>query len=212
MQATLQDNTLRVKDLSLSAATKKIAIDCEMMRSNIGSVLGRVSIVNYEGETVLDTFVCYPGPVIVTKTNKEHSRIRWEDIEPQNGARPFSEVQTTLIELLRDRILIGHDIQKDLKAIAMDLSAHVERLEGRGITRTIQPLRLDVSVRDTQKYSGYRQYAIRGAHQGPNLKNLALNVLRCRIKEGRISSLEDAVATMQIYRKAEADIDREQGH
>lgn len=42
--------------------TEKIAIDCEMMRFNIGQVLGRVSVVNYEGETIFDTFVCYPSP------------------------------------------------------------------------------------------------------------------------------------------------------
>jgi RNA exonuclease 4 len=42
--------------------TKKIALDCEMMRSNIGQVLGRVSVVNYEGKIIFDTFVCYPEP------------------------------------------------------------------------------------------------------------------------------------------------------
>ena len=34
--------------------TKKIAINCEMIQSNIGQVLGRVSIINYEGETSFD--------------------------------------------------------------------------------------------------------------------------------------------------------------
>lgn len=38
--------------------TEKIAIDCEMMRSIIGQVLGRVSVINYKGETIFDTFVC----------------------------------------------------------------------------------------------------------------------------------------------------------
>ncbi|KAL6154895.1 hypothetical protein ACJQWK_11940 [Exserohilum turcicum] len=66
-----------------------------------------------------------------------------------------------------------------------------------------------MSVRDTQKYSGYRKYANPGAHQGPNLKNLALRVLGRSIKQGPVSSIEDAVATMEIYRKAEVEIDRE---
>jgi hypothetical protein len=35
--------------------TDKVAIDCEMMRSNIGQVLGHVSVVNYEGLTIFDT-------------------------------------------------------------------------------------------------------------------------------------------------------------
>merc|ERR1711977_189249 len=97
--------------------TEKIAIDCEMMQSNIGQILGRVSIINYGGETIFDT----------------------------------------------------------------------------------------------QKCSRYRQYANRGANQGPSLKNLALGVLGRPIKQGRVSSVEDAIATMEVYRNAEADIEQEQG-
>lgn len=36
--------------------TEKLAIDCEIMRSNIGQLLGRVSVVNYNSETIFDTF------------------------------------------------------------------------------------------------------------------------------------------------------------
>jgi RNA exonuclease 4 len=105
--------------------TKKIALDCEMMQSNIGQVLGRVSVVNYEGEIIFDTFVCYPEPINITNTDEAFSGIGWNDIDPQNGAQPFSEVQVYLAELLRDRIVIGHDIQKDLKVISMDLPTHI---------------------------------------------------------------------------------------
>jgi RNA exonuclease 4 len=51
--------------------TEKIAIDCEIMRSNIGQVLGRVSVVNYEGETIFDTFVCFPKPIKIRNTDEE---------------------------------------------------------------------------------------------------------------------------------------------
>jgi RNA exonuclease 4 len=189
--------------------TEKIAIDCEMMRSNIGQVLGRVSVVNYEGETIFDTFVCYPKPINITNTDEEFSGIDWNDIDPQNGAQPFSEVQAHLVELLRDRIVIGHDIQKDLKVISMDLPSHILQLQG--IALRLTPVTFDMTVRDTQKYSRYRQYANRGAHQDPSLKNLALEVLGRPIKQGRVSSVEDAIATMEVYRNAEADIEQEQG-
>jgi len=189
--------------------TEKIAIDCEMMRSNIGQVLGRVSVVNYEGETIFDTFVCYPKPINVTNTDEEFSGIGWSDIDPQNGAQPFSEVQAQLVELLRDRIVIGHDIEKDMKVISMDLPYHILRLQG--VPRLPTPITFSMTVRDTQKYSGYRQYANHGAHQGPSLKNLAMKLLGRPIKQGRVSSVEDAVATMEVYRNAEVDIDREQG-
>ncbi|KAH6613220.1 ribonuclease H-like domain-containing protein [Boeremia exigua] len=181
-------------DLLRNALTRKIAIDCEMMQANIGQVLGRVSIVNYEGQTVFDTFVCYPEPIKITNTHQEYSGINWNDIDPKNGAQPFSEVQTRLVELLHDRTVIGHDIQKDLRAMSMDLPACVSKLQ----------------VRDTQKYSGYRKYANRGAHQGPSLKNLSQQVLGRPIKQGRVSSVEDARATMEVYRNAEVAIDQEQ--
>ena len=71
--------------------TEKIAIDCEMMPSNIGQVLGRVSVINYDSETIFDTFVCYPKSII-TNTQKKFSGIDWADIDPQNGAQLFSEV------------------------------------------------------------------------------------------------------------------------
>ncbi|KAJ5052599.1 hypothetical protein J3E72DRAFT_389770 [Bipolaris maydis] len=161
----------------LNLLTKKIAIDCEMMRSNID-------------------------------TDERFSGIRWADINPQNGVSPFSEVQAKLGELLRDRVVIGHDIEKDLRVLTLDLAARVLQLQG--VARSATCLKFDMSVRDTQKYSGYRKYANPGAHQGPNLKNLALRVLGRSIKQGPVSNIEDAVATMETYRKAEVEIDWEQ--
>jgi RNA exonuclease 4 len=190
------------------ALTKKIAIDCEMMQANIGQVLGRVSIVNYEGQTILDTFVCYPEPIKVTDTHQKYSGIDWRHIDPQYGAQPFSEVQARLIELLHDRIVIGHDIEKDIRAISMNLPACISQL--RRNPQYTTPIAFQMTVRDTQKYSGYRKYANRGAHQGPSLKVLAQQVLGRSIKQGQVSSVEDALATMEIYRNAEDAIDREQ--
>ncbi|KAF7952838.1 hypothetical protein EAE96_006063 [Botrytis aclada] len=186
--------------------TEKIAIDCEMMRSNIGQVLGRVSVVNYNSETIFDTFVCYPEHIIITNTEEKYSGIGWSDIDPQNGAQLFSKVQVQLAELLHDRIVVGHDIHKDLKVISMELKSHIQYV---ALQPTPTPI-FNMPIRDTQKYSGYRQYAGPRAHQGPSLKDLALKILGREIKKGRISSVEDAVAIMEIYRTAEIDIDREQ--
>lgn len=45
--------------------------------------------VNYEGATNFDTFVCYPEPVTFLNVNKMCSGIDWNEMNPQNGARPF---------------------------------------------------------------------------------------------------------------------------
>lgn len=91
----------------------------------------------------------------------------------------------------------------------MDLPSHVLQLQG--VALRLTPVIFDMTVRDTQKCSRYRQYANRGAHQGPSLKNLALEVLGRPIKQGRASSVEDAIATMEVYQNAEADIEQDQG-
>jgi RNA exonuclease 4 len=103
------------------------------------------------------------------------------------------DVQAQLVELFKDRIVIGHGFENDLRVVGLSSDA------------------FRMSIRDTQKYRGYQQYASPGAHQGPNLKSLALKVLGRSIKEGRVPSVEDAVATMELYRHAEAEIDKEQG-
>lgn len=126
--------------------TGKIAIDCEMMQSNIGQVLGRVSVVNYEGDTIYNTFVCYPEPITITNTEEGFSGIDWK-----NGGLSFPEVQARLVELLRDRIVIGHDIQKDLKVISMDLPSHILRLQGVAVWLT--PVTFEIAVNDTQNGS-----------------------------------------------------------
>ncbi|KAG9247659.1 ribonuclease H-like domain-containing protein [Calycina marina] len=170
--------------------TEKIAIDCEMMRSNIGQVVGRVSVINYESKTIFDTFVCYPEPIIIKNTEEKYSGISCDDIDPEKGALSFPEVQCHLLKLLSGRIVVGHDIRKDLNVISMNLPSQVQRLQG---------------------CRRYLQFASRDAHHGPSLKNLAKEVLGRPIKQSRVSSVEDAVATMELYRNAEADIEQEQG-
>jgi len=81
--------------------TKKVAIDCEMMASNIGQVLGRVSVINYNGETIFDTFVYYPNSVIIRNTDEEYSGIGWNDIDPQNGAQPHWMFKLSLLSSSR---------------------------------------------------------------------------------------------------------------
>jgi RNA exonuclease 4 len=90
----------------------------------------------------------------------------------------------------------------------MDLASHILRRQG--VAVLLKPVSFDIRVRDTQKCRRYRQYANLGANQGPSLKNLTLNVLGRPIKQGRVSSVEDAIATMEVYQEAEADIEQEQ--
>lgn len=172
------------------------------MPFNTGQLLGHVSLLNVDGDTVYDTFVHYPRPILVTKTDEPYSGIRLSDITPEN-ALPFSKVQETLRELLNGRIIIGHDIQKDITAISMSPGAELNPLTTmRSGTTTSTPKKFEIQTRDTQKYSGFQKYATTSQH-GPSLKVLARKVLVREIKTGRVSSVEDAKATLDLYRMFE---------
>jgi RNA exonuclease 4 len=74
------------------------------------SALARVSLVNYHGHTLLDTFV--QPQERVTDYRTWVSGIREEDIL---SAPQFEVVQKQVAELVEGRVLIGHAISNDTK-------------------------------------------------------------------------------------------------
>lgn len=95
-----------------------IAIDCEMVQ--VGDArefsLARISIVNFFGHVVLDTYVKQTRPV--TEYLTAISGIRPSDLKGSN-ARSFDEVQQTVRELFKGRTIIGHSIQHDLDVLKL---------------------------------------------------------------------------------------------
>jgi len=175
---TALDNAKTNEGLSSSAeAGKYIAVDCEMV--GVGpnpekeSALARVSIVNYHGHQIYDSFVLPKEPVTDYRTFVS-------GITPQllRSARTLEIVQADVAQLLDGRILIGHAIRKDLDML---LLGHPKR-----------------DIRDTSRYPAFRQYA---AGRTPGLKKLAKEILGVDIQGGEHSSVEDARATMLLYRK-----------
>lgn len=61
-------------------------------------------------------------------------------------------------------------------------------------------------TRDTSKFSGYRKYS---AGKTPSLKKLAKEVLGVDIQGGEHSSIEDARATMLLFRRNKSAFDVE---
>ncbi|KAE8211120.1 hypothetical protein CF327_g5077 [Tilletia walkeri] len=172
-------------DKGASAAKKEpgqyIAIDCEMVGvgpNGSESVLARVSLVNWHGYTLYDTFVAPAEKVTDYRTWV--SGVRPRDLA---NAPSFSDVQKRVAELIKGRILVGHAIQNDLTALLLS-----------------HPFRL---IRDTSAYQGLRDLA---RTKRPGLKTLARLVLGIEIqREGQEhSSVEDARATMAIFRAHKA--------
>lgn len=159
---------------------KYIALDCEMVGTgpepDRDSALARVSVVNFHGHQIYDSYV----QVKVTVTDY---RSAVSGIEPRHirkdVARPFSEVHKDVKILLENRILVGHAVKNDLDALQLK---HDKRF-----------------IRDTSKYSRFRELAyIPG--RTPSLKGLVEKLLGVEIQTGAHSSVEDARATMALFR------------
>ncbi|WAQ86120.1 hypothetical protein PtA15_6A750 [Puccinia triticina] len=172
----LQQNYTQGTSAKQTEIGKYLAIDCEMVgvgpRGNERSALARVSIVNYYGNVVLDTYVRPKEKVTDYRT--------WvSGIKPQHleHASTFEEVTRKVADLIHDKILIGHAISNDLQALLLTHPRHM--------------------IRDTSAYQPLRTLA---KTKFPGLKKLALLLLDVEIQKDSHCSVDDARATLAIYR------------
>ena len=164
---------------------KYVAVDCEMVgvgpKPDNESALARVSIVNYYGHQLYDSFVSPKEPVTDYRTH-----VSGVTPELLRSARSLEAVQADVAKLLDGRILIGHSVRNDLDAL---LLGHPKR-----------------DIRDTSRYPGFRHYA---GGRTPGLKKLAKEVLGIDIQSGEHSSVEDAQVTMLLFRREKAGFECE---
>ena len=166
-------------------AGKYVAIDCEMVgvgpSPDQDSALARISLVDYHGRQLYDSFV-------LPKEAVTDYRTFVSGITPQllRSARTLEAVQVDVAKLLEGRILVGHAIRHDLEAL---LLGHPKR-----------------DIRDTSKYPRYRQLA---GGRTPSLKRLAREILGIDIQTGEHSSVEDARVAMLLFRREKEGFERE---
>lgn len=170
---------------------KYVALDCEMVgvgpEPDRDSALARVSMVNFHGHQVYDSYVQVPRKVEVTDYRTAVSGIEPKHLRT-DVARPFDEVRSDLKILLAGRILVGHAVKNDLDVLILK---HDKRF-----------------IRDTSKFSKFRAQAMTPGRT-PGLKWLAEKLLGVEIQVGAHSSVEDARATMALYRLDKDDFEQE---
>jgi RNA exonuclease 4 len=170
---------------------KYVALDCEMVgvgpEPNRDSALARVSLVNFHGHQVYDSYVQIPRNIEITDYRTHVSGIEPKHLR-KDVARPFDEVRDDLKILLTGRILVGHAVKNDLDVLILK---HDKRF-----------------IRDTSKFSKFRELAIIPGRT-PGLKLLADKLLGVEIQVGAHSSVEDARATMALYRLDKDDFEKE---
>lgn len=152
------------------------AIDCEFCLSALGKVLTRISIVNFQGEVVLDKFVKPDEPIIdyVTK----YSGITEDKLA--GVTTTLRDIQKEfLLMISNEDILIGHSLESDLNVLKIK-----------------HPRIIDTAL-------SYEH--VRGPPSKPSLKWLADKYLAREIQRGELddsghSSVEDATACLDLIK------------
>lgn len=169
---------------------KYVAIDCEMVGvtapgSDVETdALARVSAVDFHGRQVYDSYVRPRGGRGAVVDWRTHI----SGVGPRHmaKARPFDEVREQIAELLRGRIVVGHDVRHDLRVLELD---HPPKM-----------------IRDTARFSGFKKY---GHGPKPALRVLAREILGIDIQTGQHSSIEDARVAMLLFRQHKPAFDVE---
>ncbi|CAK9178074.1 unnamed protein product [Ilex paraguariensis] len=98
-------------------------------------------------------------------------------------AKDFRIVQKKVAELIKGKILVGHALRNDLKAL---LLSHPKK-----------------DIRDTSEYQPFLKEGHRRA-----LRHLAAEILGAKIQSGEHCPIEDARAAMLLYQKNRKEWER----
>lgn len=145
----------------------------------VQSALARVSIVNFHGVAILDLYVRPMERVTDFRTAVS-------GITPRHlaNAVDFKDAQKQVADIIKDKVVVGHAVHNDFKALLLD---HPQRL-----------------IRDTSRYKPFRAL-MKG--KTPSLRKLAFQLLGIKIQDGAHSSVEDARVTVMLYKKHKEEWD-----
>lgn len=187
--AAQKSTDARSEDKSLNVSQnlpgKMVAVDCEMVgtgpKGRVSS-LARCSIVNYNGDVLYDDYVLPPCHIVDYRT-------RWSGIRKCHMAKatPFKIARSQILKILRGKIVIGHAIHNDYKAL--------QYFHPKSLTR------------DTSQIPLLNRKADCPENVTLSLKHLTKKLLHRDIQAGKSghSSVEDAQATMELYKLVEVE-------
>ncbi|XP_016056121.1 PREDICTED: apoptosis-enhancing nuclease [Miniopterus natalensis] len=169
---------------------KCVAIDCEMVgtgpRGRV-SELARCSVVSYHGDVLYDKYIRPEMPIVDYRT-------RWSGITRQHmrKAIPFQVAQKEILKLLKGKVVVGHALHNDFKAL-----------------KYVHPRS---QTRDTTCVPNLLSQPALQTRARVSLKDLALQLLHKKIQVGQQghSSVEDAMTAMELYQLVEVQWEQQQ--
>ncbi|XP_062998302.1 apoptosis-enhancing nuclease [Elgaria multicarinata webbii] len=170
--------------LTPKKSRKCVALDCEMVGTGPAgktSELARCTVVNYDGDVIYDKYIRPELPVVDYRT-------RWSGITQRHmvNATPFRVAQSEILQILRDKIVVGHAIHNDFRAL-----------------KYFHPRPW---IRDTSQSPLLRKKVGLSVKASVSLKSLASQLLckEIQVSKSGHSSVEDAQTSMELYRLVEA--------
>lgn len=167
---------------SIPTEDRIVAMDCEFVgvHPKNKSALGRCSVVDFYGNVLYDQFVKPDEPIFTYRT-------KWSGIRKRHlkNAIPFAIAHQQIWNLLLGKIIVGHALFNDFKVMKIQYTGK--------------------HVRDTASYKPLRALANLSENCAPKLKNLSQILLGRTIQEKEHCSVEDSIATLDLYKLVSRD-------
>ncbi|KAK5866967.1 hypothetical protein PBY51_011496 [Eleginops maclovinus] len=170
-------------------STTVVALDCEMVGTGPSgrcSELARCSILDYHGNVLYDKYIRPCHPVTDYRT-------RWSGIRRYHlhNAVPFNQARVEILSILEGKVVVGHSIYNDFEVLDAVHPAHM--------------------VRDTCTARYLSRLAGFPSERCSSLKILANKLLNRKIQVGKRGhcSVEDALASLDLYKLVEGEWERE---
>lgn len=158
--------------------SKYIAVDCEMVgvgADGVRSALAQVVCVDWLGRVV---YCKYVKPTETVTDYRTHvSGIRPEHVR---NALDFKTVQKEVADLVKGKVMVGHGLINDLKALLLSHSWQ--------------------HIRDTARYRPFVRKTRTGHVKPRRLKHLVEQHLGIQIQTGEHEPAEDARAALALYK------------
>ncbi|KAL3786987.1 hypothetical protein HJC23_005498 [Cyclotella cryptica] len=195
-KSTNTNNTpkqVQITELTPEQKSHYIALDAEMVGiidkyGRQHSALARITLVDWNGEPLFDSYVRVTQPIVDYRTFV--SGITPQHLTEEHSALPLLEVRRIVGEMIHERVVVGHGLKNDFKALGLSHPWYLTRDSAKYLPFMKAPSH-DASLHHPQEYTAKK------------LKTLALDKLGMRIqREGMAHDpVEDAVAAMELYKK-----------